>query len=349
MKYARTEGKHVVDAGTAKKGEDYYCLTCSEPVVLKKGKILSHHFAHKSGAEPHDPETIEHWTAKHLIAEHRHQIFLGYKYECGCDAKPIWSPKTSAQSEAFIEHRVTFEVGESQKTFVADVYLRSSNVSVWVEIFHTHACPIDKIHILLKNKQNLYEVRASETIELLLNAKVGQPVTIPSTNNIGILKNCASCIRREEDERKRKAEEEVQQRVRQKKEQAFALRQARIKEEELRMKRRPCHKCSKWGPGYDFTFSNSEEIADDAPKEVMIHLCPDCVMRCVRCDGPTDHLHSCIVCRKFWRHSEHRCRFCRRIISPWYESCYTCKEVIRYWNYPKRVEWACECKACRDK
>ena len=53
------------------KGEPYFCPECKEEVVLRKGKILTHHFAHKStsNCSRSKGESKEHLRAKILIYE----------------------------------------------------------------------------------------------------------------------------------------------------------------------------------------------------------------------------------------------------------------------------------------
>jgi competence protein CoiA len=59
-----------IEALDAEKGNAYRCPKCGEEVVLKKGRIVVHHFAHKTGGDCSWAvgETREHMTAKRLLA-----------------------------------------------------------------------------------------------------------------------------------------------------------------------------------------------------------------------------------------------------------------------------------------
>lgn len=53
----------------AKKGFEYFCPECGEEVLLKKGRIITHHFSHKSGSNCSNGkgESKEHLRAKYLL------------------------------------------------------------------------------------------------------------------------------------------------------------------------------------------------------------------------------------------------------------------------------------------
>ncbi len=50
----------------ATRGTDYYCLACNMPVIVRKGDIKIHHFAHKA-SDFCSQETVIHKTAKMLF------------------------------------------------------------------------------------------------------------------------------------------------------------------------------------------------------------------------------------------------------------------------------------------
>src|SRR5947208_2373763 len=58
----------------AEKGKSYECVSCNKKVILKKGNIRKHHFAHYSQGNTcsyydHPNESELHYDAKHKIAE----------------------------------------------------------------------------------------------------------------------------------------------------------------------------------------------------------------------------------------------------------------------------------------
>ncbi|SED73817.1 Competence protein CoiA-like family protein [Rhizobiales bacterium GAS191] len=59
-----------VEASTALKGHIFVCPGCGDPVILKKGEIVVHHFAHYPGSvcEYGTGETLAHMTAKFEMA-----------------------------------------------------------------------------------------------------------------------------------------------------------------------------------------------------------------------------------------------------------------------------------------
>ena len=62
---------HRIEATEADKGHEYHCPECQSVVVLKKGRIVTHHFAHKPPTDCRwaKGETREHLAAKQLFKE----------------------------------------------------------------------------------------------------------------------------------------------------------------------------------------------------------------------------------------------------------------------------------------
>lgn len=65
MYYANNENDIRVDIDNAVKGECYYCPVCNNSMIIKRGKIVSPHFAHKSNVHC-DP-----WYVKKMSYWHR--------------------------------------------------------------------------------------------------------------------------------------------------------------------------------------------------------------------------------------------------------------------------------------
>ena len=72
MLVAHFEGTPV-EAGLVEKGSVFVCPGCRETVILKKGHIVVHHFAHYPGSrcEFGTGETLAHLKAKHDMAQSR--------------------------------------------------------------------------------------------------------------------------------------------------------------------------------------------------------------------------------------------------------------------------------------
>ena len=70
MLIAKIEGKRI-EARRAEKGLKYICPNCSSEVILKKGRIVKHHFAHKPKITCawRIGETLQHLKAKELFRD----------------------------------------------------------------------------------------------------------------------------------------------------------------------------------------------------------------------------------------------------------------------------------------
>ncbi|MDK9723145.1 MAG: competence protein CoiA family protein [Rhodospirillales bacterium] len=95
--------EHRVEADSAKKGAKYQCPHCHEVVILKQGRIRTHHFAHKPpvGCAWGKGETHEHREAKKLFRDEFVRRGLRAEVECEIHSLSddrradvvVWSPK----------------------------------------------------------------------------------------------------------------------------------------------------------------------------------------------------------------------------------------------------------------
>lgn len=60
-----------IEAAETERGPDYFCPNCRRVVTLKKGKIVTHHFAHKPPTDCSwaSGETLKHLTAKKMLRD----------------------------------------------------------------------------------------------------------------------------------------------------------------------------------------------------------------------------------------------------------------------------------------
>jgi len=66
--YALDQDGEICSASSSEKGKEYFCPACGESVILRKGKIKIHHFAHRSNIEGIcNHETVIHKISKLLI------------------------------------------------------------------------------------------------------------------------------------------------------------------------------------------------------------------------------------------------------------------------------------------
>ncbi len=105
MLVAQLNGQRI-EADDAERGPAYRCPNCRDAVVLKKGRIVAHHFAHKP---PHDctwgkGETDEHRQAKKLFRDEFVRRGLRAEVEYEVSSLPddrradvvVWSPQGQA-------------------------------------------------------------------------------------------------------------------------------------------------------------------------------------------------------------------------------------------------------------
>ena len=71
MLIAKTESGERIEARVAEKGQNYYCQISGEKVILKKGELKIHHFAHYPGSEcvHWESESGLHYSMKYKILE----------------------------------------------------------------------------------------------------------------------------------------------------------------------------------------------------------------------------------------------------------------------------------------
>ena len=102
MLIANLKGRRI-EATVADRGPTYHCPKCSEVVILKKGRIVTHHFAHKPPVHCSwaKGETREHLKAKQLFKQEFVRRGLRVKVEHEIPSLPndrradvvIWSPR----------------------------------------------------------------------------------------------------------------------------------------------------------------------------------------------------------------------------------------------------------------
>ena len=123
---------HLVRA-TASIREDgpFSCISCGDPLILRKGDVRCHHFAHRPNSIC-SGESYQHKLGKILLCLNLHL----FKFRCTCPFETVlkFSASCSAQQEVVFENRrVDVMVFSEQGTSVAAL-----------EVHHTHAVTIDK-------------------------------------------------------------------------------------------------------------------------------------------------------------------------------------------------------------
>jgi len=141
---ALDDEKRLCDPETAEKGKNYYCPSCENSVILKRGDFKIPHFAHKN-TDACNQETILHKTAKQLIVEVISEWKSGkidapiLKRECKTCRRPI--------DDQSLPDKVEYAVPEYRTShgFVVDIALMVANEpAAAIEIRVTHAVDENK-------------------------------------------------------------------------------------------------------------------------------------------------------------------------------------------------------------
>jgi hypothetical protein len=142
----------VRDCMTGQKG--ITCLDCGKDLVVKKGNIKQHHFAHAkgsscsaySGYNGKGGETVEHYKAKAKIAErfnNAEKLQIMRRLCIGCSKNEMITDLALYKQNGYlacVEFSYTDKVGVRRKADVA-VVDNSANCHFIVEIKQTHATP----------------------------------------------------------------------------------------------------------------------------------------------------------------------------------------------------------------
>ena len=129
------EGEYVTPKD-ALKGEEYFCPSCEETLVLKKGELRAKHFSHPANSSC-SQESILHKTAKYLVRKS-----IVENYEIGKEIKIISDCSCcNREFEESLEAN-TFSGAEEEKNigeFVCDVVAYKDKIeSLAIEVFVTH-------------------------------------------------------------------------------------------------------------------------------------------------------------------------------------------------------------------
>lgn len=136
--FAIDDEERLFSPETAKKGTNYFCPACHEPVIFKQGEIRMAHFAHKIG-DHCNQETIIHKTAKLLIQKVVHEWKTGIRNSpilqrvCQICEESVSKPLPDKVDGAVLEHRL-------KDGSVVDIALLVGEIAqAAVEIRVTHA------------------------------------------------------------------------------------------------------------------------------------------------------------------------------------------------------------------
>jgi len=198
----------------AVKGVEYICPDCNRDLILKKGEINRHHFAHKSSNDPctyytnptkTQEESQIHRAAKHIISSRVNKGDL-LTISRACNNSRCSNRKLEHISNAKAIEEYSFLHNNSRKR--ADIAILKDDKMVYVvEVYYSH-CTQEQ-----NRPEPWCEVNASETYTRLQINTFGKEFSI---NCIRKTYECNSCInereKKEAAEKERK-EKEAKQRI----------------------------------------------------------------------------------------------------------------------------------------
>lgn len=135
------------------------CIECGEPLVAKKGPVLTHHFAHVADTNCNPtPESLTHRYAKGLVARALSGIEPAFGVQEEVKGLAAWarSPATVFQADKAEVEPQRFE------GFVPDVLLEKGSRKLAVEIHFRHPVPPQKVALLEQNYTHAVEVDLSD-------------------------------------------------------------------------------------------------------------------------------------------------------------------------------------------
>jgi len=160
----------------------FTCVGCQQSIVFRNASRRVHrmaHFAHKSSEDAESSgcngESLGHKMAKLLFIERRHLwSFLqkcrgnGGRHSYHCSKLRTWDPKWDV-SDA--EPEVTFSVPDKKYPYRLDVGLFDARGQLTgaVEVQHTHASSLDKLHDLQSSGLVVVEIKADDILKVLEN------------------------------------------------------------------------------------------------------------------------------------------------------------------------------------
>jgi hypothetical protein len=176
-----------VSATIALRGPEYFCPSCAKPMILKKGRVVIHHFAHKPPVicDWARGETLAHLEAKLLLHEALTGRGLTAELEYSLATLPgdrradvmSWSPK-GAMVAIELQHTSISADDISARAFA---YARAGAAQMWISFL-----PSGIWKSALKKDENTWLVRryAPRQFELWidgLTGKAGRWVYDPAT------------------------------------------------------------------------------------------------------------------------------------------------------------------------
>lgn len=155
MTYALDDDNKIINIRDTIRKKKYICMECNNEVILKKGKKLVHHYAHKSKVSNCCNESYKHKLAKELIKKNLQKITFYYcsKFKCNNNFK-----FENKQYECIFEYKVD--------KFKVDVaIIKNNKLILAVEVYNTCRNTKEKNEYFKNNKIPMIEIKCDEIIE----------------------------------------------------------------------------------------------------------------------------------------------------------------------------------------
>jgi hypothetical protein len=160
--FQRTTGKILSACHSKKSDGPFDCCSCGDEMIIHKGDILIHHFAHKSSNinfnyKHASVESFEHIYAKQLIKDH----LTNWKLQKRCNTCSDIFDKIYT----FTENQ-TCELEYKFDKYCVDAMVLNNKGNVYapLEVRHTHAVDMAKHQFFLDSALPIFEMLASDII-----------------------------------------------------------------------------------------------------------------------------------------------------------------------------------------
>ena len=168
---AYNKKKEIIHIREAKKSESFYCISCNECLIVKKGDKNKHHFSHKNTTNcKGSVESLLHIFAKEVIKE-KAKIFLPLK----TIESTLYSEYNSEFEEVVEKHfNKEFNIRdveiekkiENSNNYRSDIKCvvdyENNESELYIEINVTHKTEEKKIEFYKENKKTCIEIDLSE-------------------------------------------------------------------------------------------------------------------------------------------------------------------------------------------
>ena len=150
---AKTKNNNIILIDDLDNNEDVFCVDCNTSLIVKRGNIRNHHFAHNNLTNCCS-ESSQHLYVKEFIRRNINTILFSNK----C------SKCSENEYENFRDCKVVLE--QTYKKYKLDCAIFENNELICViEVYHTHLTEQEKIHTIINNEIGYYEICTTDVIK----------------------------------------------------------------------------------------------------------------------------------------------------------------------------------------